>query len=157
MKSEVARTRLALRLGQAATLFMAFALWSHSQPALRSASAHERAAEIDWLSQLLGTWESEDKLDGQPRVIIDLRVEEGKPAGTIVIRGIRSDYDPNSLTLPIREARLQTGALCFETDPGEDGITQWTLSMVSTEKSLLSAVRDEFEIPRYVMQRPTTH
>jgi len=154
MKSEVARIRLARRLGQAATLFMIFALWSCSQPLLRSVSAHERPARIDWLSQLLGTWESEDKLDGQPRVTIDLRIEEGEPAGTIVIRGIRGDYDPNSLTLAIREVRLQTGALAFETDPGEDGITQWTLGMVSTEKSLLSAVRDEFEIPRYVMQRP---
>lgn len=157
MTFKVERSGLVQRVGQVAIVVMAFALWSHSQPFLGSASAHEPAANIDWLSQLLGSWESEDRLDGQPRITIELRLEEGKPAGTIVIRGIRGDYDPNSLTLPIREARLQTGALSFETDPGEDGITQWTLSMVSTDKSLLSAVRDEFEIPRYVMQRPETH
>lgn len=157
MKFEVARIRPVRTLGQAAIVVMAFALWSHSQPAIRSAPAHEPAANIDWLSQLLGSWESEDKLDGQPQVLIELRMEEGKPAGIIVIRGIRSDYDPNSLTLPIREATQQTGALSFETDPGEDGITQWTLSLVSADRSLLSAVRDEFDIPRYVMRRPAGH
>jgi hypothetical protein len=143
-----------LKVARVAIAVAAFALWSHSQPYLGSASAHEPAANFDWLSQLLGTWESEDRRDGQPRITIDLRLEEGKPAGSVVIRGVRGDYDPNSLTLEIRDVALQTGALSFETDPGEDGITHWTLSMVSGEKSLLSAVRDEFEIPKYVMQRP---
>jgi len=146
MKFWTKRRGLAQGVGQVAIVITMFSLWSRSQP--------EPAPNPGWMSQLLGSWESEDKPDGQPRITIELRLEEGKPAGAVVIWGVRSDYDPNSLTLPIREASLQTEAISFETDPGEDGITHWTLSMVSDDKALLSAVRDGFEIPRYVMQRP---
>jgi hypothetical protein len=157
MEFRVAGSNVVQKVGQVTLVIMVFALWSHSQPVLVLVPTHAPAANTDWLSQFLGFWESEDKLDGQPRITIELRLEDGKPAGTFVIRGVQGDYDPNSLTLPIREAKLQTASLSFETDPGQDGIMQWTLSIMSDDKVLLSAVRDDFEIPKYVMQRPSGH
>ncbi len=115
------------------------------------------ASGTDWVAQLTGAWESEDKVDGQPRVTVDLAMQDGKPSGTVVIRGIQADNNADSLTLPIRDGKVQVGSVWFETDPGQDGVTEWSLGMVSTEKALLSAVRDNFEIPKYVMERPAGH
>ncbi len=145
---------LARGAGQIAMAVIAVALWCYAGPA---AIAVYSPARADSLSQLMGSWESEDKLDGQSRVTVELTVEDGKPAGTVVIRGVPGDNGSDSLTLPIRDGKLAAASVWFETDPGQDGITQWSLGMVSDTKALLSAVRDNFEIPKYVMQRPSSH
>ena len=111
----------------------------------------------DMLSQLVGSWESEDQLDGRPRVTVDVSMLDGKATGTVTIHGVQADNGADSLTLPIRDGKLQIGSLFFETDPGQDGITEWSLGMVSDSKALLSAVRDSFEIPKYVMHRSSAH
>jgi hypothetical protein len=145
---------VARRSGQVAVALVALALLLYSQPL---AVATLASAGTDSVSQLVGSWESEDKLDGQPRVTVELTMEDGKPTGTVVIRGVQGDNGSDSLTLPIRDGKLQAASLWFETDPGQDGITLWSIGMVSDEKALLSAVRDNFEIPKYVMQRPAGH
>ena len=143
----------ARRAALIATTLAALTLGPRSQ-SLIAVPAHAPAAGTDWVSQLVGPWESEDRLDGQPRVTVNVTMQDGKPAGAMVINGIQGDNNSDSLTLPIHDGKVQIGSLWFETDPGQDGVTEWSLAMVSADKALLSAVRDNFEIPRYVMRRP---
>src|SRR5947209_2486484 len=77
-------------------------------------------------SSITGTWNSAERVGGEPRVTINLKEADGKVGGTVVMRGVTDD-DNNSTTLNlvIDEPQLSGGKLSFKAKMPDENVTEW--------------------------------
>jgi hypothetical protein len=91
-----------------------------------------------------GTWHSDEKFNGEPRVVIVLRTVDGKLGGTVTMRGVTDD-DNNSTTLNlvIDSATVEGGKISFQAKMPDENITEWEMTLAgSTATASIIGDRD---------------
>ena len=91
---------------------------------IAAASAAAQAAGWD------GTWKSDERYNGETRVIVVLKSADGKLGGTVTVRGVTDD-DNNitTLNLAIQSAKVEGNSLSFETKMPDDNVVEWEMTM----------------------------
>ena len=131
-------------------LLIFFAQWCPAQ----SPGTPGPPPDDHYARQLIGVWQSADKFAGEPRVVVDLKLEGGRGVGTLVVRGLnQGDSDESSVALKIRDLEFEFAALSFKTDIPQKGTQEWVLRLITGEKALFCAIEDHAEIPKWVLQR----
>jgi hypothetical protein len=115
--------------------------------------AQQPAPLDDYSQQLLGLWQSEEKVEGQPRVICEIRMDNGKPAGTLMIR--ESNGGKSGVT--IGNVQFEFAALSFKTDMPQQGAKEWVLRLMTSEKALFCEIQNYAEVPKWMLDRVEGH
>jgi hypothetical protein len=76
-----------------------------------------------------GTWNSDEKYNGETRVVVVLKNDGGQFGGTITMRGITDDdNNVTTLNLAIRSAKMEGEKLSFEAKMPDDNVTEWEMT-----------------------------
>ena len=77
-----------------------------------------------------GTWRSDERYNGEPRVVIEVRTTAGKVGGTVVMRGVMDDdNNVTTLNLTIDAAELSGASLRFKTKLPDDNVQDWEVTV----------------------------
>ena len=109
--------------------------------------------KMEYAAALVGFWESEDKFEGQPRTAVEVRLEEGKIAGTVTLRGQGEGDHPPEITMQIRDPKIDIMTVSFKTDPAQEGITEWTLALLTDDKALCTVLENDYPTPKWVLTK----
>ena len=111
--------------------------------ALAAFGAPASAADQSPQARVLGSWKSDERFNGEPRVVIDLKDEGGQIAGGVVMHGVTDD-DNNQTTMrvAISEAKLDGDSLSFKTKGQDESFTEWVMTFSEDNKAVASMVGD---------------
>ena len=89
-----------------------------------------------------GVWNSDERYNGETRVVIVIRATEGKLGGTVTMRGVMDDdNNASTLNLIIESAKLDQGNLTFQTKLPDENVTEWEMT-ISGSTATASIVGD---------------
>lgn len=84
-------------------------------------------------ADLAGTWRSDERYNGEARVVIELRANGAKVDGTVVMRGIMDDdNNVTTLNLTIQDAEISGASVRFKTKLPDENVQEWEMTLADT-------------------------
>lgn len=101
------------------------------------------AADQSSAGRITGSWKSDERFNGEPRLVIQLKEEGGKIAGTVILQGITDD-DNNQTTLKVDivEPQLEGDSLSFKTKGQDESVSEWQMTFGDDNRAVASIVAD---------------